>query len=80
MTTKEAIKAEIDKMGEEALDELYELIRDFARSRVSSEKPTLMDSLLEIQIEGPEDFAANLDLYLSGEKREEEKRDEPNIH
>ena len=31
-------------------------------------KPTLMSQLKSIQIDAPEDFAANLDLYLSGEK------------
>jgi hypothetical protein len=31
-------------------------------------KPTLMSKLKSIQIDAPEDFAANLDWYLSGEK------------
>ena len=31
-------------------------------------KPTLMSKLKRIKIDAPEDFAANLDLYLSGEK------------
>lgn len=31
-------------------------------------KPTLMSKLRSIQIDAPEDFTANLDLYLSGEK------------
>ena len=75
MTTKELIKAEIDTVPEEKLDELYELIKSFVQSRTGPNKPTLMDSLLEIQIDGPEDFSTNLDLYLSGEKREE-----PNLH
>jgi hypothetical protein len=36
------------------------------------EKPAknsgFLATLSQIQIDGPEDFAANLDLYLSGEK------------
>jgi len=71
MTTKELIKAEIDSVPEERLDDLYELIKSFVQSGTKPNKPTLMDSLLEIQIDGPEVFPANLDLYLSGEKREE---------
>ncbi len=38
-------------------------------------KPSLMSRLRNISIEGPEDFAANHDLYISGEKRIE-----PDIH
>lgn len=74
MTTKELIKAEIDNLNEEELNEIVNLIRSFAGPRSTGRKQSLMSSLLEIQIDGPEDFAANLDLYLSGEKREE-----PNI-
>ncbi|MGF1481599.1 MAG: hypothetical protein ACFB4I_19300 [Cyanophyceae cyanobacterium] len=29
----------------------------------------LLTKLKEVKIHGPEDFAANIDLYLSGEKR-----------
>lgn len=32
-------------------------------------KPSLMSQLKNIRIDGPEDFAANIDLYLNGEKR-----------
>ncbi|HEX9987815.1 MAG TPA: SRPBCC domain-containing protein [Chloroflexia bacterium] len=32
-------------------------------------KQSLMSRLRNIKIEGPEDFAANIDLYMSGEKR-----------
>ena len=71
MTTKEMIIAEIDNLNEEELNEIYNLIRSFGGSSATGKKQSLMSSLLEIQIDGPEDFAANLDLYLSGEKREE---------
>ncbi len=71
MTTKEAIKAEIDQMSEEYLDELYNMIKDFAKSKEPGEKQSFMSKLRSIQIDdAPEDLAANLDLYLSGEKRE----------
>ncbi len=71
MTTKEAIKAEIDKMSEEELNDLYALVKRFVESKGTGKKQSIMEKLREIQFDGPEDFAANLDLYLSGEKHEE---------
>lgn len=69
MTKKELIKAEIDNLDEEDLDEVYLLIKKFANSKQSGKKQSLMSQLKQIKIDGPEDFAANIDLYLSGEKR-----------
>lgn len=71
MTTKELIQAEIDRLSDEELDELYDLIKRFAISKRENGVPTLMEGLRQIQIDAPEDFSANLDLYLSGEKRVE---------
>lgn len=34
-----------------------------------TKKPNLLSRLRNITIEGPEDFAANHDLYISGEKQ-----------
>ncbi len=47
----------------------------FEQSKRKDSKPSLMSRLRNISIEGPEDFAANHDLYISGEKRIE-----PDIH
>jgi len=58
--TKELIKAEIDRVDEERLDELYDLIRTFTRGKKGKEKATLMDRLIEIKIDGPEDFATRV--------------------
>ena len=66
--TKELIKAEIDRVDEERLDELYDMVRRFTRGKGGQEKPTLMDRLMEIEIDAPEDFATHFDLYLNGEK------------
>ena len=71
MTTKELIQAEIDRLSDEELDELYDLIKRFANSKRDNGAPTLMEGLRQIQIDAPEDFSTNLDLYLSGEKRVE---------
>lgn len=68
MTTKELINAEIDKLGEEDLNELYNFVQTLAQSKTRIGKRGLLSKLQEIQIDAPEDFAANLDLYLSGEK------------
>jgi hypothetical protein len=67
MTIKDLIKAEVDKVEEERLDELYRIVRTYSGDEGS--ESTLMDRLMQIQIDGPEDFAANFDLYASGEKR-----------
>lgn len=71
MTMKERIKAEIDRLDEEQLNELYEVVRDLAGPKDGEHELSLMAKLKRIKIDGPEDFSANLDLYLSGEKRVE---------
>ena len=71
MSTKELIHAEIDSVSEEYLDELYRLIKHFAQSKQQAQKPSFMAQLKSIKIDAPQDFATNLDLYLSGEKRVE---------
>ena len=72
MTTKELIHAEIDTLSEQELQALYRLIQSFLASKVAEPKPGILSKLRGIQIEAPADFAANLDLYLSGEKRVED--------
>ncbi|MEE8302360.1 MAG: hypothetical protein V3S24_07980 [Candidatus Tectomicrobia bacterium] len=71
MTTKELIQAEIETLSEEELDELYAVIKHFAQSKRDAQQQSFMAKLKRIQIDAPEDFAANLDLYVSGEKRVE---------
>ncbi len=70
MTTRELIYAEIERVDDDQLDELYAVIKQFTQSKQAA-KPSLVEKLRRIQIDAPEDFAANLDLYLSGEKRVE---------
>jgi hypothetical protein len=71
MTTKELIKAEIDRLPEEALDEVYNLIKSFSKSAAKDAEQSILVKLSSIQFDGPEDLSANHDLYLSGEKCEE---------
>lgn len=67
MTTRELIQAEIANVPEEKLDELYRLIQSFTTAEAAP-SDSIMAKLRGIRIEAPADFAANLDLYVSGEK------------
>lgn len=71
MTTKELIRAEIDQLREEDLDELYNLVKNFIHSKGQSPKQSLMAKLSSIRINAPEDYSTNFDLYASGEKHAE---------
>ncbi len=71
MTTKEKLHSEIDKVEDEYLDQLYEVIKNFVAARGNGKKPSFMSKLRNIRIDAPEDFAANLDLYTRGEKHVE---------
>jgi hypothetical protein len=71
MTTKELIYAEIERIDEAQLDELYLLIKQFTQAQQPTGKPNLMEKLKRIQIDAPEDFAANLDVYMYGDQRVE---------
>jgi propanediol dehydratase small subunit len=68
MATKEEIKSEIEKVPEERLAELYQIVRRFTQSREASSQSTLMSRLRRIRISAPPDFSENIDLYLTGEK------------
>jgi hypothetical protein len=68
MATKEEIKSEIEKVPEERLAELYQIVRRFTQSRPSSSQQTLMSKLRRVRISAPPDFSENIDLYLAGEK------------
>lgn len=43
--------------------------KDSPRLPSEGEEPSLMSKLKSIKIEGPEDFAANHDQYVTGERR-----------
>jgi hypothetical protein len=68
MATKEEIKSEIEKVPDERLAELYQIVRRFTQSRPSPSAPTLMSKLRRVRINAPPDFSENVDLYLTGEK------------
>jgi hypothetical protein len=60
MTTREAIEAELQKIDDAYLEELYKLIQQFTQDRQTGRKQTLMQKLRLVQIDGPTDFAANI--------------------
>jgi nitrogen regulatory protein PII len=72
MTTKELIQEQLDRLSEEDLEQVYDMIRDFARTRSNGDERSFMSKLRAIRIDAPEDFAANLDAYTNGEKSVEE--------
>ena len=71
MSTKELIQAELETLSDADLEALYAVIKHFIQSKRHANPRSLMATLREIQIEAPPDFATNLDLYVSGEKRGE---------
>ena len=77
MSTKELIQAELETLSDEDLEALYTLIKQFIQSKQSAkpQRQSLMAALRSIQIDAPPDFATNLDLYVSGDKRAE-----PDLH
>jgi hypothetical protein len=75
MSKKELIVAELDKLSEESLDRLYGVVQSLARREAGAKDGrTLMDKLLSIEIDGPEDFSKNLDHYLYGHPRADDVR------
>ncbi|HXU45990.1 MAG TPA: hypothetical protein VN783_10725 [Thermoanaerobaculia bacterium] len=71
MTTKELIKEELDHLTDDELARLLATARALSSERTeqADSAPSLFAKLKQVKIEGPEDFAANLDSYLNGERR-----------
>ena len=68
MVTKEIIKSEIERVPDDRLEELYEVVKNYSATAPENNGGSLFAKLKSISIDGPEDFSENLDLYLSGEK------------
>jgi hypothetical protein len=60
MVTKEIIKSEIERVPEERLEELYEVVKIYSRTETESKEGTLFSKLRNITIDGPEDFSSNV--------------------
>lgn len=68
MTLKELIYEEINKLEEENLKELYEVVKRFIQIKSTQPKLGVLAKLKRVKIQAPIDFTANLDLYINGEK------------
>ena len=68
MTTKELLLREIEQLDEAELEALFALVRQFLAEKDSDSGNDFLLRLGDVQIDGPEDFSENFDLYLSGEK------------
>lgn len=68
MVTREIIKSEVERVPEDRLEALYEVVKIYSRAQTENNGGSLFSKLKKISIDGPEDFSENLDLYLSGEK------------
>jgi hypothetical protein len=65
MSTRKLIHDEVEKVEEKSLGDLYRLVKGFTGPGRSG---GIMEKLLRIEIEGPEDFSRNVDAYLNGER------------
>ena len=68
MTIKQKIEAELDKIDDSGLAELYRVVQDFVAAHAQP-KAGIMTKLQNVVIDAPADFAAQFDRYASGEKR-----------
>lgn len=68
MTTKELLINKIEQLDEEDLEALFAVVLRFLEDKDNVPSDDFLIRLGEIQIDGPEDFSQNFDLYLSGEK------------
>ncbi|MEO0887259.1 MAG: hypothetical protein AAFY54_15235 [Cyanobacteria bacterium J06648_10] len=68
MTLKEQIKAEIDNLKDDDLDELYKLVKGFVESKSAPNEESFMSRMRKIKLEAPEDFSENWEQYTNGQK------------
>jgi len=69
MVTRALVQAELERLNADELSKVYRYIKQVSQDNPqTARKKSLMASLSAIKIEGPEDFAANHDLYVNGEK------------
>ena len=64
MTIKERVKAEIDTLSDEQVDELYGLLQEVKKPKKSS---NFFDVALSLKLDGPPDFSERIEEYLYGD-------------
>jgi hypothetical protein len=70
MNTKALIDEEIATLDAKELNIVYQMLKKFRQERQLEKKSSVMFQLQQIQVDGPEDWARNLDQYLHGEQSE----------
>ena len=69
MVTREDIVAEIQKVPEQHLEELYRIVKDFeGKSEEDGSNQSVMAQLRQIKISASRDFSIKANLYDIGEK------------
>ncbi len=68
MVTREDIVAEIRKVPEKYLEELYKVVKDFEGRGKESANQNVMAALRQIKISASPDFSVKANLYDSEEK------------
>lgn len=67
--TIDEIKKEIDKVPVDKLEGLYRHVRRLTEIRPQKQsRESFIENMNKIRIEGPPDFATNIDDYLYGDK------------
>lgn len=67
--TIEDIKKEVEKVPVDKLEGLYRYVRSLADLRPRKQsRESFIERMNKIRIDGPPDFATNLDDYLYGDK------------
>ncbi len=72
MTIREQLIAKVQDLPDRVLPEVFEIVEEIEEKE---KRPSLMQRLREIKIDGPPDFSRNIDLYLNGEKQFDENID-----
>ena len=66
MVTRELVQAELEHLNANELSKVYRYIKQVEQDKPkTAKKKSLMASLSAIEIEGPQDFAANHDWYAA---------------
>lgn len=71
MTIREELVSKVNEMPDDSLAE----VADFVRMIEGKRKPSLMETLRRIKIDGPRDLSRNARLYINGEKEVDENSD-----
>jgi hypothetical protein len=66
MTVREEIVAKVQNLPENLLPEVFEFVEKIEEKE---KKPGLLRRLQKIKIQAPADFSRNIDLYMSGERK-----------